>query len=145
MKHARKLPQSQRDDFVQDMWVRVLRLPDEQLTSMLAGTAFDLMFFRAMLNWKKQAKSRATAWIQYETEIAVMDEALAPSPERRYEAHEGISRFMQVLQESGWDDVEVRIIQEGICNELPQNEIAAKLGRSPQNFAHHFNKFRAAA
>lgn len=129
-----------RDDFVQDMWVRMLtvELPDTGVASFL-----NLLLYRARFNWLERAGFDAR-WAEQRTTLSGEEQGHLPGADITVEAVEALRGLVASLQAGGFPEAEISLVVDGLLHGLTHSEIAASLERSPQNFQHHVNKFRAA-
>ncbi len=137
------MPENQREDFAQDMWVLILGAdlkcpPGSSLASFL-----NLTLFRARENWMARQRFRQQG--QEEYEASPPDAEPATPADVTVEAQEALRELVASLTEASFTEDEIATVVEGLREGLTQKDIALSLGRTPQGLNYHFKKFRFAA
>jgi hypothetical protein len=138
--YAEELPESQREDFAQDMWVILLGV---ELPTGGALTGFlNLTLFRARENWKDRKRFHEP--VLNAVEASTVEDPEAVSAETTLEAVEAMHEVANTLTEAGFSKAEIAVVMEGLRDGLTQKDIAVALGRTPQGLNYHMKKLRAA-
>ena len=140
--YAAGVPEGQREDFMQDMWVLLLAIQPECPEGSSLASFLNLTLFRARENWVARQKYRSRGEESFDESTAEPD--ADPAADVQVEANEALRDLVESLRES-FEDHEVEVIVDGLRDGLNQKEIAALLGRTPQSLNYHIQKFRFAA